>query len=171
MSLQIACLRRGIVTLVAFVWPFPTVHFQMFPQIACLKRCIVTLVAFVGLFSTVPFQMCPQNICTRGCIVTLVAFVWLFSTVDFQMCPQSACMGRCIVTMVAFMWLYKSRRARISGHLGKIARMTPGFLWFFPDSKIMLWTCPKWKKTTTSQNFCFARILPGFLQKWAQMKN
>ena len=51
----------------------------------------------------------------------------------------------------------KSRRARISGHL-KIARMTPGFLWFFPDSKIMLWTCPKWKKTTTSQNFCFARI-------------
>ena len=32
---------------------------QMIPQIACLIRCIVTLLALVWLFSTVCFQMCP----------------------------------------------------------------------------------------------------------------
>jgi len=35
------------------------VCFQMFPQIACLWGCKVTLVAFVWLFSTVRFQMSP----------------------------------------------------------------------------------------------------------------
>ena len=34
------------------------------------RGCIVTLVAFVWLFSTVCFQMFPQIACTRGCIVT-----------------------------------------------------------------------------------------------------
>ena len=61
------------------------VRFQMSPQIVCLKRCIVTLVAFVCLFSIVRFQMCPQMDCLRRCKVTLVGFVWLFSTVCCQM--------------------------------------------------------------------------------------
>ena len=65
----------GIVTLLAFVWLFSTVRFQMSPQIACLWGCKVTLVAFVWLFSTVRFQMCSQMACTRRGIVTLVAFV------------------------------------------------------------------------------------------------
>ena len=47
----------------------------MSPQIACLSRCIVTLVAFIWLFSTVRFQMYPQNMCMGSCKVTLVAFV------------------------------------------------------------------------------------------------
>ena len=47
MSLQIACLRRGKVTLVAFVWLFSTVRFQMSPQIACLGAGKVTLIALV----------------------------------------------------------------------------------------------------------------------------
>ena len=38
---------EGKVTLVAFVWLFSTVRFQMCPQIACLRRGKVTLVAFV----------------------------------------------------------------------------------------------------------------------------
>ena len=51
------------------------VRFQMFPQIACPRKSIVTLFAFVWLFSTVVFQMCPQMACLRSGIVTLVAFV------------------------------------------------------------------------------------------------
>ena len=43
MSPQIACLRKGKVTLVAFVRRFSTVRFQMFPQIACMRRGIVIL--------------------------------------------------------------------------------------------------------------------------------
>ena len=66
---------------------FPVGYFQMSSQIACLRRGIITLVTFVWLFSNVYFQMCPQSACLRGWIVTLVAFVWLFSTVCFQMCP------------------------------------------------------------------------------------
>ena len=50
-------------------------------QIAHRKKCRVTLLAFVWLFSTVCFQMSPQIAGLRGCIITLVAFVWLFSTV------------------------------------------------------------------------------------------
>ena len=53
---QISCLRRGIValngcmvTLVAFVLLFSTVHFQMSPQIAFLNGCLVALVAFIRL--------------------------------------------------------------------------------------------------------------------------
>ena len=34
---EIACLRRGIVTLVAFVWFFSTVRPQMCFQMACMK--------------------------------------------------------------------------------------------------------------------------------------
>ena len=37
----------------------------------------ITLVASVWLFSTVPFQMCPQSTFIRGCKITLVAFVSL----------------------------------------------------------------------------------------------
>ena len=54
---------------------FSTVCFQMSPQIACLRRSIVTLVAFVRLFSTVCYQMSPQAAFHRGCILTLVEFI------------------------------------------------------------------------------------------------
>ena len=103
---QSVCPRGGIVTLVAFVWPFCAVHFQMFPQIACSRRGIIALVAFVWLFSTVFIQMPPQIAWLIRCKVTLVAFVWLFSTVRFQMCPQSACKRGCIFTLVALIWLH-----------------------------------------------------------------
>ena len=78
----------------------------MGPQSACLNRGKVTLVAFVWLFSTVCFQMSPQNVCPRRCIVTLVAFVQLFSSVCFQMSPQMTCPRRCVFTLVAFFQLY-----------------------------------------------------------------
>ena len=102
---QNVCTRKGRVTMVAFVWLFSTVCFQMLPQIACLRGCIITLVAFVWLLSTVCFHMPPQIPCLRGCKVTLVAFVWLFTTVRFQMCPQSTFLGASIVTLVALVWL------------------------------------------------------------------
>ena len=74
--------RAGKVALVAFVWHFSTMCFQMSPQCAYMKRCIVTLVAFVCLFSTVCYQMSPQCACMRGSIVTLVAFVWFYDIVS-----------------------------------------------------------------------------------------
>ena len=76
---QSVCPRGRIITLIAFVWLFPTVCIQMSPQIPCLRGCKITLVAFVWHFSTVCFQMSPHIACREGCKVTLVAFVWLLS--------------------------------------------------------------------------------------------
>ena len=58
-------------------WFFSTV-FSNVPSIACLNGCKVALVAFVWLFSTVRFQMSPQIACPRGCKVALAAFFCLF---------------------------------------------------------------------------------------------
>ena len=80
-SHQIACIRRDIVTLIAFVWLFSTVRLQMSPQIACLRRGIVALIAFVWLFSTVCFQMLPQIACTRRGITTLFTFAFWFNDI------------------------------------------------------------------------------------------
>ena len=101
---EIACPRRGKVTLATFVWFFSTVSSQVCPQISCLRRGIVTLATFVWFFSTVRFQMCPQFICPGGCIVALAAFVWFFSTVRFQMCSKIPSVKGCIVTLVALLW-------------------------------------------------------------------
>ena len=77
---------------------FQNVYFQ------CLTHS--ALVAFVWLFSTVCFEVCLQRACLRGAKVTLVAFVWFFFNVYFQKCPQMAHMRGCIVTLIAFVWLY-----------------------------------------------------------------
>ena len=50
--------------------PFHVCH-----QLACPNGCIATLVAFIWLFAAMSFQMHPQIACLRGCKVTLVAFV------------------------------------------------------------------------------------------------
>ena len=100
MSPRITCLWGCKVTLVAFVWFFSTMRFQMCPQIACLRRGKVTLNAFVWRFSTVRFQMSSQIASIRWGIVTLVAFVWLFSTVRFQMSSQIAFV--CLFTNCGF---------------------------------------------------------------------
>ena len=58
---QIARLNKCEITLVAFVWPFPTVCFQMSPQIAWIYN------GCIWFFSTVCIQMCPhycENILT-----------------------------------------------------------------------------------------------------------
>jgi hypothetical protein len=47
----------------------------MSPQIACLQRGIVTLIAFERLFSTVLFQMFTQRAWIRASKVAVVAFV------------------------------------------------------------------------------------------------
>ena len=53
----------------------------MCPQIACLRRGKVTLVAFVWLFSAVYFKMTSQAAFHRGYILTLVALFWFFSPI------------------------------------------------------------------------------------------
>ena len=113
MSPQTTWIRGCIVTLAAFVWLFFTVYIQMSPQTVCPRRCKVTLIAFVWLFSTVYFQMWPQSTWIRACIVTLVAFVWLLSTVCLKMFPQTVCPRRCKVTLVAFVWLFLQTKVMI----------------------------------------------------------
>ena len=48
------------------------------------SRYRVTLVAFVWLFAAVSFQMCLQSTCLRGCKVTLVAFFLFALTPKLQ---------------------------------------------------------------------------------------
>ena len=47
------------------------------PQITRERAFKVALVAFLWRFFTVHFQMCPKNTCLRRCIVTLVTYIWL----------------------------------------------------------------------------------------------
>ena len=66
---------------------------------------MIILVAFIWLFSTVCFQMCSQMACRlRGSIVTLIAFIWLFATMFSQMNPQITSTRRYLVTLIAFLW-------------------------------------------------------------------
>ena len=77
----------------------------MSPQTTCLRQCRTILVAFIWLFSTVCFQMCSQMACRlRGSIVTLIAFIWLFATMFSQMNPQITSTRRYLVTLIAFLW-------------------------------------------------------------------
>ena len=61
--------------------------FQVFPQTACIKRCIVTTVALIWLYFTVHFQVLFQTACVYRGIVTMVAFIWFYFRVRFQMEP------------------------------------------------------------------------------------
>ena len=97
MSTQITCPRGCIITLVAFLCLFSTVHFQICPQIVCLKGFIITLAAFVRLFPNMCFQMSTQRSWIRASKLTLVAFFLLFASVRLRINPQMACMRRCIV--------------------------------------------------------------------------
>ena len=60
----------------------------MCPQVGCMRGCIVTLVAFIWPFSTVSFQMCPQNTCIRGCKHTLVAICLTFLHCGYLHAPS-----------------------------------------------------------------------------------
>ena len=91
------CLNKMIQScIVCICWTFSSVCVQMSPQIACLREGIFTLVAFIPFLVTVCCQMFVQNACTRGNKVALAAFVWLFPSVRFQMGSQNACMWGCI---------------------------------------------------------------------------
>ena len=64
--------------LVAFIWIFLTVRFQMCSQIACLRKCFVTLVAFVWFFSIVSvFHLDSENVIAFTCIITFKMFIHL----------------------------------------------------------------------------------------------
>ena len=92
-----ACLRSGKVTLVAFVWLFSAVHFQMCFQSTCISRCKVTLVAFVWLFSAVHFHE-PHplfsNILYVGSDMILGWSIKLYSWSKFQILDTSGRAGK-----------------------------------------------------------------------------
>ena len=81
----------------------------MCSQSACIRRCIVTQVAFVWLFSSVCFHVSLQTACVRCCIITKVAFVCLFSTVHFHMWPQTACPEYTLSHRLHFFYISKFR--------------------------------------------------------------
>ena len=58
--------------------------FHVFSQIVCPQGGKVTLIAFVWLFSTVGFQMAPQSTWVRACIVTLVSILWFFLKCEYS---------------------------------------------------------------------------------------
>ena len=70
---QIACLRRGIVALVAFVWLFSTVNFQMFPQIACMRLQHWRFILQIELKYKYLYVKCVENsLCqTKASIILL----------------------------------------------------------------------------------------------------
>ena len=68
-------LKLGVKGLLAFGAGKVTVRFQMCLQLVCLKRSKVALVAFMRLFSRMRFQMFPQIAFMRRGVVALVAFV------------------------------------------------------------------------------------------------
>ena len=89
--------------LVAFVWLFPGVCFQMFPQSvgkfdAFFFKCVLRVLFWkdaqlhwlhLFVFLLCFFLICPQIIYMKIFMNILVAFVWLFPGVCFQMFPQS----------------------------------------------------------------------------------
>ena len=70
---------------------FHTVRYQMSPQCTCIigRKPTLSLVALVWLFSILWFQMDPQITFLKGCIITLVAFVRFSSAMCFYINPQS----------------------------------------------------------------------------------
>ena len=129
-------------------------------QIACLCGCKVTLVAFIWLFSKVCFQMSPQITRPRRCKVTLVAFVWLFSTIflnassmyfyqrrhdligcfslAFSLCAFSSvsCLILCILATVAFVCAFPNGP---SNFLDQTCKMT--FFAFVKFSLLCVFRC------------------------------
>ena len=70
------------------VYSCTAVCFQKGSQIACMKRCIVTLIAYIWHFSAVCFQMSAQTARMGRCKVTLFTLVWLVFTVPLYMSSQ-----------------------------------------------------------------------------------
>ena len=54
--------------------------YQMLHQIACQNGCKVTLVAFIWLFYTVRFQMCPQMVCIENFHFDTIPFIYMMVT-------------------------------------------------------------------------------------------
>ena len=80
-----------IVTLVAFVWFFCTVYFQMLTGKVTLDAC-------VWLFSRVRFQMSPQMACPRTCLIKNTDFQ------NFHVCGKNqTCVGISKLSCVWFL--------------------------------------------------------------------
>ena len=138
MSLQIACLCGCKVTLVAFIWLFSKVCFQMSPQITCPRRCKVTLVAFVWLFSTIFLNVSSMYFDQRRHTISLVALVYLFPTVHFHLRPQVSCLILCILATVAFVCAFPNAPSNFLDQTCKITFFA--FVKIFPTLCIQMYT-------------------------------
>ena len=105
----------------------------MSPQIAGLCGCIITLVAFVWLFPTVHYQMCLQSVCPRRGKVTLVPFVWLFSTVRLKMFLRRCKVTLHPLTKCLFRRLSSPLFSGLSFHKTKSCYLRPNISDRFPS--------------------------------------
>jgi len=105
MSSEIACLREGILALVAFIWLVSTMGFQKSVQSGCIGGYKVPSDAsFVRHFRSGHFLTCSQTVSPGGGIYTyshIGCTCFVFSIICFQMCPQMACVRLCKVTFAA----------------------------------------------------------------------
>ena len=65
--------------------PIGSMIFLVSPQMAYLNRCKIALVALVWFFSTMSFDMFPQTVCPGRYKIALIAFVIFLAGVSFQM--------------------------------------------------------------------------------------
>ena len=97
MSPQIACKRKGIVTLVAFIWFVSTMYFKMTSEAAFLRGRILTLVAFVRFFLLHYFRF------SRG----YLHWPHFHKTHHLSDCDPSQSIGKCCILLVPLSKLRK----------------------------------------------------------------
>ena len=104
-----ACISRCIIALVAFVWHFSTVCFQMSPQMSHMWGCKLALVAFVYhdvSESAQPSEPHKLQYTTRNSIIYLNLY-WLFF-VTFLEAPKlalfSASSTKCSMFFLSVIW-------------------------------------------------------------------
>ena len=78
-------------------------------KMGCLYIWIFALVAIVWFFSRVGFQMSPQTDCQNRCKVTLVAFVWFLSRASFQIASLKRYIDAAVCLLYFFLCFIKAR--------------------------------------------------------------
>ena len=122
---HIAFLRKHIITLSAFIWPFSSVCSQVCHQMDSLGGCMVTLVTFEWFLTVVNYQMSFQTSLIRRLVLTLVAHERFFTCVFSHVSHQFSFFTWCILTLVAFVRLFSA----VHFHMSPQVKWFDWFMW------------------------------------------
>ena len=114
----------------------------MSPQMACPRWCIVTLVAFIWPFSTVCFQMIPQIACVWWCKLTLVALVWTLILACLCHSQWSFYINITVTQLMILIHHYLRSKWRVwemNGPLTSVLRMSSGYWFFLIEANCCSW--------------------------------